>query len=289
MRRRPVALIAGLLLAPVAASADTLEPDGFFDWASESVSGVSGLEVAADGTGFVAVSDGGWWIEGSFERSGGRISGVAALRVEPIIGQDGLPVAARRVGDWSDAEGLAIGADGSAWVSFERWAHVWHFARPFGRAEWIRDHPTFYDHADNWQLEAVAVDPDGVVYTISEKPFAQGFPVYRLGPDDLWTIETYLPEADVFAIVGADFDADGALYLLERKLVVGLWWQNRIRRIRLDGSEDAVLWTGERGEYGNLEGISVWRDGAETRLTLVSDNNGSGAEATQFVEFRLSD
>ena len=76
---------------------------------------------------------------------------------------------------------------------------------------------------------------------------------------------------------------------MERKLVVGLWWQNRIRRVRLDGSEDTVLWTGERGEFGNLEGISVWQDERGLRLTLVSDNNGSKDEPTQFVEFRLTE
>ena len=35
-------------------------------------------------------------------------------------------------------------------------------------------------------------------------------------------------------IVGADFADDGTLYLLERKLVVGIWWQSRIRRVRLE-------------------------------------------------------
>ena len=206
-----------------------------------------------------------------------------------MMGPDGLPVSARRVNDWSDAEGLALTEDGAAWVSFERWAHVWKYDRPFGKARWTKDHPTFYDHADNWQLEAVAVAPNGDVYVFSEKPLLDGFPVYRLQADNTWTIDSYLPENDVFAIVGADFDEDGALYLLERKLVVGLWWQNRLRRVRLDGSEDQVLWTGERGEYGNLEGISVWRDEKGLRMTMISDDNGKEANTTQIVEFRLTE
>ena len=89
--------------------------------------------------------------------------------------------------------------------------------------------------------------------------------------------------------MGADFDTNGDLYLLERKLVVGLWWQNRIRRVRLDGTEDTVLWAGERGEFGNLEGIALWRDATGLRLVLVSDNNGDADDLTQFVEFRLTD
>lgn len=287
MRPRTLALI--VTLWPVFASAETLEPIGVFELETESVQGVSALEVSEDGNAYVAISDRGWWVTGRFERRGGIMTGASIDRIEPIIGQDGFPVTARRVGDWADSEGLAIAPDGTAWVSFERWAHVWRFDEEFGEAQWIKDHPTFRDHADNWQLEAAAVAPDGTVYVFSEKPLLDGFPIYRLGNDDLWVIDGYLPEQDVFAIVGADFAEDGSLYLLERKLVVGLWWQNRIRRVRLDGTEDVILWTGQRGEYENLEGISVWEDEKGLRLTLVSDNNGEADTPTQFVEFRLTD
>lgn len=287
MRTRTLAVAA--LLWSGAGWAETLEPIGVFDLETESIMGVSGLEVSDTGDSFIAVSDGGWWLEGRFERRGDVMTGVEITAIEPIIGHDGFPVSARRVGDWSDAEGLALGPEGTAWVTFERWAHVWRFEGVYGTAQWIKDHPTFYDHADNWQLEAAAIAPDGTVYVFSEKPLPDGLPIYRLGPDSLWVIDGYLPEQDVFGIVGADFAPDGALYLLERKLVVGLWWQNRIRRVRLDGTEDVILWTGERGEYGNLEGISVWEDEKGLRLTLVSDSNGSYAIPTEFVEFRLTE
>lgn len=277
-----------LALWPAQALAEAVELIGLFEWDTESVIGISGIEMTEDGTGFTAVADRGWWLTADFQRDGDVVTGVRMTRLEPIIGSDGNPVSARRVGDWSDAEGLAIAPDGTAWVSFERWAHVWRFPQVFGRAEGVNSHPTFADHADNWQLEAAAIAPDGAIYVFSEKPLIDGFPIYRLGLDGQWSIEGYLPEQEVFAIVGADFDLDGSLYILERKLIVGLWWQNRIRRVRLDGTEDTVLWTGERGEYGNLEGISVWRDANGTRLTLVSDNNGNG-DPTQFVEFRLTE
>lgn len=287
MRTRSLAIVA--MIWPGFVWPGSLEAVGSFEIATETIAGVSGLEVSDDGIQFTAVTDRGWWLEGRFQREGGVISSVDIETIQPIIGQDGFPVSARRVGDWSDAEGLAIAPDGTAWVSFERWAHVWRFDRVFDTAKWIKDHPTFGDHAENWQLEAAAIAPDGTVYVFSEKPLLDGFPIYRLGADGLWTIDGFLPEQDVFAIVGADFAPDGSLYLLERKLVVGLWWQNRIRRVRLDGSEDVVLWTGERGEYGNLEGIAVWRDDKGLRLTMVSDNNGSNNEPTEFVEFRLTE
>jgi hypothetical protein len=287
MRSYIVALIFALLAAPVAAVDLTLI--NRYAWDTKSIVGLSGIEVTEDGSGFLAVGDRGWWLQGRFKRNGDRIEGVDIERLEAIKGSDGLPVSARRVGDWSDAEGLALAPDGTAWVSFERWAHVWRYDQPFARARSIKDHPTFYDHADNWQLEAAAIDPDGTVYVFSEKPLIEGFPIYRLNAGGLWAIDGFLPERDVFAIVGADFNTDGTLYLLERKLVVGLWWQSRIRQVRLDGSLDETIWTSERGEFDNLEGISVWRDAEGLRLTLVSDNNGSERTPTEFVEFRVSE
>ena len=110
--------------------------------------------------------------------------------------------------------------------------------------------------------------------------------MYRLNEEG-WTIEGQLPERDLFAIVGADFDDNGDLYLLERKLVMGLWWQSRIRRVRLDGNEDRTLWTSERGDYGNLEGLALWRDGDRLMMTAVSDNNGGDGTPTEFIDFEL--
>ena len=285
---RFVALIAVCVLPQVTFS-EEFEFIGKFDWETESVMGLSGVEITENGNGFYAISDRGWWLEASLQRKNGRVSGVEIKRMAGMKGPDGLPVSARRVGDWSDAEGLALTADGTAWVAFERWAHVWKYDQPFGKAQWTKDHPTFFDHADNWQLEAIAVSPDGTVIAFSEKPLQDGFPIYRLQADNTWIIDGYLPEEDVFAIVGADFAPDGSLYILERKLVVGLWWQNRVRRVRLDGSEDTVLWTGDRGEFGNLEGISVWEDSQGLRFTMISDNNGRETNPTEIVEFRLTE
>ena len=288
MRPYLVTLILAILAVPALAETK-VELIGRFTWETEIIIGLSGIEVPEDGSGFLAVGDRGWWLEGDFERDARNdaITGVTIRRLEPIIGQNGFPVSARRVGDWSDAEGLALASDNTAYVSFERWAHVSRFKEPFARENWIKDHPTFYDHADNWQLEAAAIDPDGRLFVFSEKPLIEGFPIYRLGDNGLFVIDGYLPERDVFAIVGADFDEDGTLYILERKLVVGLWWQSRIRRVRIGTTLDETIWTSERGEFDNLEGLAVWRDQYGLRLTLVSDDNGSERLSTEFVEFRV--
>ena len=287
MRQNPLALILAATLAPTTAGADTAVPVSRFAWQTDLIIGLSGIELDETGTKATLIGDRGYWAEATIQRTGRDIIGVELHSVAPILGPNGYPVAARRVGDWSDAEGLAISPDGRAWVSFERWAHVWRYDDGLsGDARHIPDHETFRDHADNWQLEATAISPDGVIYTFSEKPLLDGFPVYRLSNEG-WVIDAYLPERDLFAIVGADFDEAGDLYLLERKLVMGLWWQNRIRRVRLDGSEDRTLWTSERGDYGNLEGLALWRRGDTLMMTAVSDNNGGEDTPTEFVDFEL--
>jgi hypothetical protein len=271
------------------AQADTLTHIGTFEWPTEAVVGLSGLEVSEDGLTFYAIGDRGWYLSGEFERDGDQIVGILLQKFLPILGNDGLPVAARRVGDWSDAEGLAIAPDGTHWISFERWAHVSRYDGPELKGQWIKDHPSFYNYRDNRQLEALALHPNGTLYAFPERPLSNGFPIYRLD-SATWSVSGKISERDGFSIVGADFDSDGKLYLLERKLVLGLWWQNRVRRLQVESpSSYEILWTGDRGEYYNLEGIAVWRDGFGLRITMVSDNNADPQEITQFVEFRLDE
>lgn len=288
MRLGPFQLIA-LALAPLSAGAETLEEVSRYAWETEIAVGMSGLEISDDGKSLIAISDQGWWLRAMLERDGDAIVGLELNSIDPILGLDGNPAAARRTDDWSDAEGLALSDDGTMWVAFERWAHVNRFAGIDAKAGFIKDHETFREYADNWQFEAIAVDPGGDVYLIPEKPLTDGFPIYRLD-GERWVIDGTLPERDLFSIVGADFDERaGDLYLLERKLVVGIWWQSRIRRVNLTTGEDVELWTSERGDYGNLEGISVWHAGDDLRLLTVSDNNGEKGVPTEFVEFRLTE
>ncbi len=266
---------------------DTLNHIATFEWHSDAVTGLSGLEVSEEGSRFSVISDRGWYIAGTFDREGDAISGITITKHLPILGNDGLPVAARPIGDWSDSEGLAIGPDGTHWISFERWARVSRFATAGSTGQWIKDHPSFSEFSENRQLEALALHPDGTLYTFPERPLKNGFPIYAL-KDGRWGISGHLKEQGGFSIVGADFAPDGTLYLLERKLVLGLWWQNQIRRLDVNAPDRAeILWTGKRGQYHNLEGIAVWHDPVGLRITMVSDDNGNREEVTQLVEYRV--
>lgn len=270
------------------ADTQTLSHIGTYNWRTDAIVGLSGLEVSQDGTQFQAVSDQGWYLLGRLSRENGVIQDLILEQILPIQGNDGLPVAARPIGDWSDAEGLAVAEDGTHWVSFERWAHVARFAGPGQVGQWIKDHPRFANHSDNQQLEAVALHPDGTLYTFPEEAFDAGFPIYRLDSNQ-WDITGYIAQQDGFAIVGADFDAQGQLYLLERKHLLGKLLQSRVRRLSVEAPQQVeTLWTSARAEFRNLEGIAVWQGVDGLRLTMISDNNGDRSEPTQFVEFRLS-
>jgi len=280
MRANSLALIV-LLAAPAAA-----EPMRI-DISTDAVIGLSGIEVSADGAGFLAISDRGWFVEGTLQREGGDLVGGEVTAVTPILGMDGQPVAARRVGDWSDAEGLAVGPDGTIWVSFERWMRVARYDGIHAPATFIRDHPTFRDYPDNRQLEALTLDAEGRPVAMPEVPLDGVFPVYRLDAGG-WEIVAALEPTDGYSVVGLATADDGTIYLLERKLVLATWFRSRLSRLEADWNR-VVLWESDHGEFGNLEGVSVWEAPEGRRAVMVSDNNGRADILTEIVEIRLTE
>jgi hypothetical protein len=284
---RAVLVCAVWCLGASHAVAQALVQTDTFILESRSFVGLSALELSENGVEVTMLSDQGWFLSGRFIREAGKISDLEIDRYLPILGQDGRPVAARRIGDWSDAEGLAIGPAGDIYISFERWTRVMRYDGPEDTGTLIPPHPTFADYRENRQLESLAIHPDGSLYAFSESPLEPGFAMYRLAEEG-WEITGYLPQTGRYAIVGADFDMEGLLFLLERRHLLGFLWQNRVRVLDVDNPDSIrTLWTSGMGDYDNLEGLAVWRDASGTRVTLVSDNNGMSSEVTQFIEFEL--
>ena len=87
----------------------------------------------------------------------------------------------------------------------------------------------------------------------------------------------------------ADFGPDGHLYLLERKFKWMGGFATQLRRFRLgpDGfDEGTTLLTTRFGEMDNMEGVSVWRDGAgQIRVTMISDDNFFPLQQTVIAEY----
>lgn len=297
MRRSArLGLTAGLLLSLALDSSAGSPPMaagylGTFPWQMEveRFGGFSGIEVIGDGAGFIALSDRGRVIEGRFQRDASGV--VTGIEAGPLTVLRGKGDARLRPGR-SDSEGLALAPDGTIYISFEGVARVLRYESLTGEAENLPSAPDFARLQRNSALEALAIAPDGALYTLPERSGGETtpFPVWRFDGTG-WSQAFDLPRRGHFLPVGADFGPDGRLYVLEREFRGIFGFASRVRALTLGpgglAKEDVVLET-RVGRHDNLEGISVWRDGpGSLRLTLVSDDNFSMWQETQIVEYRI--
>lgn len=244
---------------------------------------LSGIDLYDDGSTFVALTDRGVGITGKIDRQNDQITGITIDRIGPILGADGARVSGRD----GDSEGIAIAPDGRIYISFEGNGRVWAYDDLFGQPTPIPDHPDFAGYQPNSGLEALAISPDGAIFTTPERSGAFGvpFPVYRYDGD--WDIPFSIPRSDTFLITGADFGPDGKLYVLERDFL-GIGFRSRVRRFDMNGQSETVMQS-TFGTHSNLEGIAVWADpNDKIRLTLISDN-GQTFLPTMIVEYILLD
>lgn len=250
------------------------------------IGGLSGLEVAADGVGFLALVDRGQILEGRFLREGGEIKGVSLSSKTTLLALDGETLAEED----DDSEGLALDGRGGFYVSFEGPARVWHYDGLSTIPTGIALTREFAQMQKNASLEALAALDDGSLVTLPERTGRQDrpFPIYHYD-NGRWGVLGELARIGPFLVTGADLGPDGYLYVLERDFV-GVGFRSRIRRIDLSTGTSQTLLTSAPWDFDNLEGISAWRDAqGRVRLTTVSDNNFMALQKTEFVEFIVTD
>jgi hypothetical protein len=270
--------------------------------ASRLFGGLSAIRVAADGAGFIAVTDKGWWLRGRIEYDESRPSGIADAEMAPILGPDGRPLAAR---GWYDTEAIAEDG-GTLYVAVERVHQIVRFN--YGRDGLLaRGQPIAVPAAmrslpANKGIEALVFVPKGrplagTLIAISERgldsagntigfliggPNPGGFTVKRSSDYDI---------GDAALLPGGD------IVLLERKFTWTGGLNVRLRRIALVAIRPGAvvdgpsLFEADLGhEIDNLEGVSVHRSAAgETVLTLVSDDNFSVLQRTLLLQFVLAE
>ena len=271
-------------------------PVGFissFHWQSDApeFGGFSAIASDADGMGFVTVTDKGLSLSARILRNkAGRIAQIIANPLQRLHSKDGRPFGPYA----SDAEGLAIAADGTAYVSFERVSRVARYNTLGGQSLPVPKHPAFKSMRENESLEALAIDSAGTLYTLPERPKgrAQSFPVYRF-KNGVWDQPFSLPRRGLFLAVDAAFGPDGRFYLLERQFYGLSGFASRVRRFVIgpDGPEaEETLLQSAPGQHDNLEGLSVWRDAAGSlRLIMISDDNLFFLQRTEIVEYTVPD
>ncbi|MGB3245926.1 MAG: esterase-like activity of phytase family protein [Sulfitobacter sp.] len=254
--------------------------------------GFSGAEVSDSGEQLTLISDRGNLVTASLIRTSGELTAVKLIKRIVLKDAKGRKLKGGNNDNQSDSEGLAISNSGAAYVSFERHSRVARLDLQNGITTPLPDHPDFAGFEINKGPEALAVHPDGTLYTLPERSSSKStpFPLFAFS-DDRWQITHAIPRRGPFLIVGADFDQVGRLYLLERA-VSPLGFRSRIRRFDLNEvalGEVTLLTTGP-GVFDNMEAISVWTDAeGSTKLTLVSDDNFLSIQRTQIVEFSLDE
>ncbi|OSP55374.1 esterase-like activity of phytase family protein [Pseudoruegeria sp. SK021] len=292
-KRLSLALVCAATLAcsGPAPAFQQLERLSTFTWNNAddpNFGGFSALEISDDGLSFVAVSDRAGFVEGTLERSGGKIVGVTAGHVRPLLSPEGIPLRDQQ----SDSEGLAIAADGTAYLSFEAENRISKLSLATGITEAIVRPPVFYDLQLNSGLEALALDPQGRPITIPERSgkLERPFPVYRLD-GTTWSTPYSVRRDGPYLIVGADTGPDNRLYVLERDFSGIFGFSSRVRSFAFGDdslNDERLLMQSRTGQFDNLEGISVWRDeDDEIRVTMISDDNQIILQRTEFVEFRV--
>ena len=298
MRRSSgVALGAALLvLAGLQGSAETKQPQGFlqqFEWSSNDplLGGLSALELSDDGRNVTIVSDQGRWSQGQIARDpSGQITSVVLAPFVPLRGKGMEPLAKNR----TDSEGLAIAPDGTAYISFEGVARVLRYRRLDGVAENLPSPPAFAKMQINSALEALAIGPDGALYTMPERSGneTRPFPIYRF-KNGVWDDQLRLPRVAGYLPVGADFGPDGKLYILERQFHGLSGFSSRLARYQVGADAlgaAQVLFETPTGFHDNLEGLSIWRDTqGHLRATMVADDNFLPFLSTGLVEYQLAD
>ena len=300
MQRRAVlalGLLAGIVILtlPLAAKGPVPAPGPMseFVWTEpgdDRFGGFSAIEVGANGDTFAALSDSGAFVRGRFQRnaSGKVVSITAEGPTTPLMNERGSKLGP----DGNDTEGLALMPDGTAFVSCEGPARVLRYADLGGKATALPVPGEFRGMQMNSALEALAVTPDGTVYTLPERSgrIDRPFPVFRFRAG-AWDQPFAMPRDGTLLPVAADIGPDGRLYVLEREFLGIAGFRMRLRSFAV--TETAVtderhLVETETGRHGNLEGVSIWRNtGGHLIATMISDDNYKWFLATEIVEYDL--
>lgn len=250
--------------------------------------GFSGLVISADGRSFYAVSDRGTLWHARLTRDGeGRVAGVRADWHERLLDNFGAPVNDFK----ADAEALSQGADGSLIIAYEGYARITKVTPPDPKPVTLNRWDRFRDLWGNEGMEGVVELPGGRVLAILETA-TDGAYATVVGHKGAWTDGPDIPGAGDFAATDATIGPDRQLYLLERRFGYLSGFESRIRRFSDPGGPfDAgeVVFQSAPGRFGDLEGISLWRDSlGHTHVIMISDNNFLPLEPTELVEFTLS-
>lgn len=260
--------------------------------------GFSGLQINADGSRILAVSDAGNWLSANLVYEKDRLTGLTHAEIFPLLDEDGKKIRGKyRV----DSESLTLeqpgNLEGPVYVSFEGSHRVWYYPQGIaGKSVPVPMPAALKQAPSNKGLEAFERRADGAFIALTEewldsegnhtgwlvgKQIAQNISLRREGEFDPTDLE-FLP--------------DGDLLVLERRFSLMGGPGMQIRRIKADTIKPGAALDGEvlinlTTRYGidNFEGMAVRRNAAgEVIIYLISDNNFSSLQRNLLLMFKLA-
>ncbi|MBJ6127294.1 esterase-like activity of phytase family protein [Microvirga splendida] len=255
--------------------------------------GFSGLWRSADGREVIALADNAQVLKARIETSDGRLSGLSGPVLSPLILSNGVPMRRSR---YYDTESFALSGN-AVYIGAERNHAVIRYERnaagsiirgvPIPTPKAVRDLP------DNGGLEALAVAPQRSPLNGALIGIAEGGSGFILTGSRQGAFQVALTGG--FDVTDLAFLPDGDAVILERRFSLFGGFACRLRRIeaaairagaRIDGD---VLYESEPShQVDNMEGLAVHREGGETVLSLISDDNFSSLQKTVLLEFALA-
>ncbi|MBY6202891.1 esterase-like activity of phytase family protein [Maritalea mobilis] len=284
VRTPALAAILALWASPLLAQAQVLS-EVALPFAAPGFGGLSAIHVSQSGREAVVLSDRGRLFTVALRREGGRVTG-AGLTAETVLTDgDGNRDPDIRA---FDSEGLARMRDGRFAISFEGAARVAVFSGTGRAATVIAPPPEAARLPANGGYEALAVDAQGRFYMLAERGDGR---LWRGGAQG-WEVIATVGSGGGLRPVALDFDDRGRLYLLERRVSLG-GFGNRLTRFAVGpsglGAPERLLDEGST-RHGNLEGLSLWRDGQGRLIaSMIADNDLSRGRPNTLVEYVLPD
>lgn len=255
--------------------------------------GFSGLWRSPKGEEIVALADNAQILKARIETSDGRLSGLSRARMAPLLLSDGRPARRSR---YYDTESLAI-AGNVAFVGVERNHAVIRFRRnrdgTLVQGAAMATPEILMDLPNNGGLEALAVAPQRSPFAGSLVGIAEGGQGFILTGRRRDAFE--VRRRDGYDVTDLAFLGSGDALVLERRFSLFGGFGCRLRRIAsgafrpgasLDG--EAIYESEASHQIDNMEGLAVHREGGETVVSLISDNNfNANLQRTLLLEFSL--
>ena len=252
--------------------------------------GYSGMVLSDDGNDLVAVSDVGHWLRLELiHDADGKLTGVGAAQIEPLLDEAGQPVSGK---EWSDAEAVATVSGGSYIVAFERNHRLWRYASvegiPGGVAEVIPAPSGISALPENSGVEALLADDSGALTLVAESGAAGVSRGWRQQGADWQPLQ--IERSDGFEPTDLADAGEGMLALLERRYTEQDGPAARISLLPSmpsDGPQAAYTLAVLRLPLSvdNFECIAVRPVPGGRYIYLLSDNNQNPQQRTLLLQF----